>query len=917
MITRQRAFSGFILLCVLTILVTASYLRFDQSSTSSRSQLRDLNAVSRVVYYRVEHQAGPRFQLSGGEQSIRLITHLALQRSAAWPVHRYRPKLRYPYGLELRLLHPDGTTRWSKTVYVSSAVSKGHAKNGAWTQEAAFSETRTFVPTDARTTSIDLPSDLPVNSSLQVRLISSDSGFAMVRAYGLSTDSGPYPWLEKLAMSPSEKRDLVQGITYLDWDEIDEAQRKQRLQTKVTRLTAASDVSKRSKIVPLYISDYRVLPSPKVLTKNKVFMPPWTQTFAVQGPTRLKLTLQFNSKQLLERASTPHLLHMQRIDERGHRVSDVETFVPHEEVRAHQLVRFIEIPSGQHTLKLRWDPPKPGFGAAADLRSRRNKISVSHARDHGQTLSFSLQDTSFPNLDLRSDSWNQPEFSEGAELDPLRWRSTYYYLSPKTGPIDFLIPEAQETARMFKIRASDWDLAPHATANKNLAFAFLDAQRNKIDAGHEPIAQDFDRDRWVTVQGTLNGQDTPEPLRIGVGTEQNYSGIAPKGTRWIRLEASAAILVQVSARLPSQPNFALAAPKQDGRIKAKPRRWLPMRASQHAHFDQQGWVMSLKSTLRYPGSRIDQGLQWSSPKSWKPLSLIGRPALFRILEESPYQETDFGLQREGRVYASLEQLWRECHSCWVEIPPYRSHRVLDRRELADAPQALWMTELTSSSCAFEIDGQKSTFGCPVHRERMRMHALSGGSHLFRWQSDAYRDRLWLNRSSVPVRGQDLADGPTLYAERAVTRLQKRGQVYAVASSGTEEQYLNFRIYRPLKKTSAAPNEAPTPLPVEITLDSGTPPRHFGKLFPHFTPSRKQIWVPPSATPELIFLDAEQSGPFERFDFGFRIGQDIKSGQHQVRIRALGDETLWVRAFEQGRSIPASTSSISGQLDPPK
>lgn len=915
--SRDRLYAALLLSCVLALLGTASYLRFEPSNQQRRSQVRDLDAVSRVVYYRVQASAGPRFRLSGGEQSIRLITHLAVDRSAAWPVEQYRPQLRYPYALRFELLDPKGQRRWIKTVHISSAISKGEPQNGVWTHEAAFSETRTFVPTDARVTQIELEHDIEVNSSLQVRLISPESSFAMVRAYGLRPTHSHLDWMDTIAMSPAEKRELVQGITYLNWDEVDRAQQKERLSKKISRLTAASNVQSESKIVPLYLSDYRVLRSPQPLQDERAFLGLWNESYIVQGPTRLKLTLKFQNEQLVHAESRPHLLHIQRSDEQGNHVRDLAAFFPWKHAQTHQAEHFIDVPTGQHTLSLRWDPPEPGHGHSALLRSRRNQIRVSHARTQDKRLPYSLEDTQQAQLKLSVDRWNPSSLHDDHLLHPTQWRSSYYYVSQETGPLHFLIPTSQESARNFRIKASDWDHAPHQVAQKSLAFAFLDDKKNRINGGLVSISQSFDRNRYVTVQGTLKGSDAPSPLNIGLGSEEYFSGIAPKGTRWVEVSAQAPLLIQVSARVPrtSWPPRPDLIPGDSPQ--RAPRHWIPMLAAQHPHFDQKGWVMSVKTTPQPRSKGQDESLSEPRVKHWKTLIAKGRPSIQRVLEEDPYQETRFGIQSEHHLYASLGELWKECEHCWLEIPPYQTHRVLDQSDLASSPQALWFTDLQSSHCAFEIDGQKFEFACPVQRERHDLQDLAGGSHHFRWQSDALRDRLWLNRPSVSVHGSDLADGPTLYAERKLSRLGKDGQSYVVSFSDSQSKYLNFRVYRRLKASQTLQGAMREPLAVEIELDLAAPPRHSGRLYAHFTPSRVRRWIMPSATPEIVFLDSDQTGPFQRYEFGFLIGQDIKSGQHRVRIRAKSKQPLWVRAFEQGRATTPSSSSIYGQVKPLK
>lgn len=913
MFNRQRVLSAFILLCMFAILFGASYLRFVETNAPNATQVRDLDSVSRVVYYRVQNQAGPRFRLSGGEQAVRLITHLALERSAAWPVNQYRDSMRYPYGLEVSLLNPDGSLRWNRIIYLSSAVSKGEPKRGVWTKEAAFTETRTFVPTDARVTQIELPHDTPVNSSLEVRLRTPETSFAMVRAYGLRRDDNQINWLANMKMSPLEKREIVHGITYLSWDEVDNAQQDHRLATQVLRLTAASNVQSDSKIVPLYVSDYRVPRRPNIGTKETSFVPPWNQAFEVQGPTRLKLSLTFGHDQVLESEASPHLLYIQRNDEQGNTFMDVHPFQPWEHASSHRLDHFIEIPRGRHTLKLRWDPPDPGLGQSAVLRSRRNKILVSNAKTHTQELAYTLHDTKSSTLKLSSDSWVSPSIQSETPIPVSNWHSDYYYLSQDTGPIRFLIPGDQEIARIFKIQALDWDLAAHQNRTKSLSFAFLNQEDQRVDGGRSEISQSFDRDRWVTIQGTLKGVNEPQPLSIGVGTEQAFSGVAPKGARWIQLSASSPLLVRVSSRIPSTTSYSFRPIHANAPWQPKPRHWIPMLAAEHPKFDRKGWVIPVTSSPRDKKHHQDE--TGSSAKAWKGLLAEDQPAQHRILEETPYQSGSSGLQSDRRNYASLAQLWAECKNCWVELSPYRAYRVTDPWDLPNDPQALWLTTLKSSSCSIEIDGQTNSFLCPVIREKTAIEALCGGTHRFSWQSDSAFDRLWLNRSSTPVHGQGLTDGIAFYAERNITKLSASGQSYLVSKPQAGTKYLNFRIYRPLAKFSSSNGDLAKPLAVEIELDSGAPNRFSGQLFSHFTPSIKRTWLLPNATPELVFLDDDHAGPFERFEVGFFLGNDIKIGQHHVRIRAQSDKPLWVRAFEEGRDAPASSASVFGQLDP--
>lgn len=916
----RRIVIAIVFLCVIAIIASASYLRTQHANQVNTLQRRELGSVSRVVLYRVEHEAGPRFRLSGAETGIRIVSHVALDRSVAWPVEKYQSKHRYPYGLELIFRDASGKERWRKKVYISSAVSKGSAHNGVWTKEASFSESRTFVPTDARITQVELPEASQVDDSLEIRLIGTNQRFAMVRAYALSRKANHRRWLERYSMSPSEKQSLVQGITYLSWDEISRGQQDQRMSFEVTRLTAASKVQQGPKIVPLFVSSYRVPRTIETQTSTPELIAPWSANYVVQGPAHLELKVSLPETKSIALEPHNHILRISQIDGLGQKREDAIAF-DLETLQTKGLLSLpLEVAAGLHTIKVRWDPPRQPATLRAIVRPRGPGIRVHHAHRLDQGLPVRLETVEPVNLDRSGDRVQTPN----PEIPMAQaFASPMYYLDGQTPALRFPIPKGNLMARLFQLQVRDWDHKSAAPQSKILTYTFLDDNGHIIHRATSKEQSELDRDSWVRLHGDVIGDPQSQDLGIPLGQRTTLTGLAPKGSAWLQISARQPLLVKVSAKIPLalESYHRINSQAQWSDMSQRPRTWIPLLATDHETWSRNGWRVMVRTPHlpkipRQFNENADQGPKW-----WRPLNAQERPFRHRVLEEMLYQDKTQGLVSSDRSYTSHAALWEDCHQCWIEIPPFSSYRVVDTLDRRTDPQVLWIADtkrqrrsIQNLPCEIQIDEHRQARTCPAGKERRTETALSGGSHAFSWSSYEPQHRLWIDRWSIPSNGQFLDATVPIYMERRLEKLGTRGINYNFIKQGDKAQYLHFRIYRRRHESFAVASNAQHPTRFELRLDQGNPTRIQGGLFSQFTVALKEVIQAPSQASELIFLDADHSGSYERFDVKVFVGQDIAPGHHQVRLRPQQPGDYWVRAFERDPD-PETTSTRRSSVSP--
>lgn len=912
----KRLLPTMIFVSVVAIILAASFFRFKKAERGPSSRLRDLQSVSRIIYYRVEPEAGPRFRLAGAEKAVRIVSHLALDRGVAWPISRYRPEQRYDYGLQLVLRDPQGHQIWSKDVHLSSSVSKGEPTQGVWTQEAAFSETRTFVPTDPRITQVQLPADVAVDTSLEVRLLGANSSFAMVRAYGLSQRAAYLRWLDPYIMSPQDKQDMVNGITYLSWDEIQKEERDQRLSLDVSRLTAASSVRGSAKVIPLFVSPYRVTIRQTLQRSSPALLGPWRESFVVQGPAQLRFRLRLGSSQYLSQGQQAHRLHLTRTDAQGVTLTQSTSF----HVPASADTPWIDFPfsvePGLHTLKFRWEPPSNQEPVHALVNTRGQGIVVDHALTRDLGAAFRLEHQDPIGLHLGQDELRAPELHHPA-IAPERWTAPMYYLDKRTGSIRFPIPQGSSTARLFKIEQRDWDSFQYHAQPKTLHYRFLDFQGRPLLKGDHTGIYEFDPDSWIDKQGQVGRKVGAQELRVGVGQRSALMGVAPKGSAWLELSAPSPLLVRVRARLPEHWQPQSMPPKVSAQtpVVRRPRRWIPMLAHEHSRWALEGWNLRVHTTYRDEEEHAAPEPDALEPKWWSTIASLENATTQRVLEEQVYQDAPQGLVSSHAAYPSHEDLWDNCSNCWLEIPSHHQYRVVDRVSQRQDPQLLWINDKgpqreswMPGNCTVRVDEQERRVSCPAHRQRETLPELAGASHALSWRSDHPHTRLFVDRWSIPHDGQFLDNEVPIYLPRRLSALPEKGLTYAFTKTTSEPHYVHIRVYQGMDNEDHGP--AMNPVGFELSLDHGSPPRREGQLFSHFTPPQREILAAPSHVGELLFLDDNASGAYRRFDLKLFVGRDIAMGQHRVRVRAQQSGKFWIRVFARDMGPEQTSSRIS-------
>ena len=194
-----------------------------------------LATADRFLYYVVGERGGPRFELSGSERTLRLVSHAVLAPGLAFDPYR-----NIVYGLRVSVDLPGQP--WVRDVWVRSRQSKAGWDGRAWLEEAAFSTDPDLQVTDDRTVSVRLPEAVPAGALLEIRLLTRDGSpvrQGLVRVYQQLERPRSRAAQTLRSLSPGERGPLADRISYVPWDRLSPAEQEARLRFRDARMSAA------------------------------------------------------------------------------------------------------------------------------------------------------------------------------------------------------------------------------------------------------------------------------------------------------------------------------------------------------------------------------------------------------------------------------------------------------------------------------------------------------------------------------------------------------------------------------------------------------------------------------------------------------------------------------------------------------
>lgn len=325
--------------------------------------------AERVLVYRVDATAGPRFELDGKPAVLRLSTHLALPRGTP-----HDPARRVRYALVLELVE-GGRATWRRELAVESRQSKAEPSDGTWRHEAAFADDPDVQLTDERLLLARLPACAP-GARLTVTATVAEGEEVLMRAFvERARTDGELTRAEAL-LAPEERVALLSSSTWVPWALVPEAERRQRLARRGERLSAIGERDLDYRLRTIYVSSFRAREAPPVPGEVVELGPGRPAALLVTGPADVRLDA-------LDPDAGDLTIHVTRLDAGGAREE-------HLLVVGHGAPARIALPAGVASLTLEADvvrrlavtapaaaafPPRPGT-ATVRLAPARVAIGV-------------------------------------------------------------------------------------------------------------------------------------------------------------------------------------------------------------------------------------------------------------------------------------------------------------------------------------------------------------------------------------------------------------------------------------------------------------------------------------------------------------------------------------------------------------
>lgn len=830
-----------------------------QRSLSQRADSplqRKLQAAERIVHYRFDEASGPVFHLDGNETELRLVTHLVLE-----PGRVYAADRTYDYGLRLRIDGPDGRTIWRRDIHTATRQSKDQWVDGTWMRENAFGLEPGTEVTDDRVHLVTLPHDVPWGSRFHVLLEAPAAAHGLVRAYERAQDASIELAMAYFGPAHDEEERLIGRLTYLPWEVLTEEQRATRLELRWNRLSAVGEVGTDYTVDTIFYTGFRAppveLPPPPPVT----LVDDRATALTVFGPGQMTVWIH----------------------------AECPTRSPYDPVPEVEVVHVdaMGIVSGRHV--------DPCEGELFDVWMPEGPHTL-HVRGHA--LPETAVDAWYD--DHREPAPDMPGLELGRPLRPSITRSPRVRLDAGAAPALYSLvePEDLESA-MLELRAhlpvpprSD----PTAQQPATVRFSFSDVHGQVLEQGEwrvEPLPR-LEPYEWVVDASNAEHEQWMSPARVA-------RIIAPEGTRHLRLEADAEVIVSAFTYWPGAHETPRPHPPYD-EVMLVGTRW------RRIPFDYVRWYLVQPHNahvLQRHGQTVD----------------IHGP--IRLELPGADDDDDDGGRRAGGVeQAQTESL--PSVSPWVTLAPYTSHErrtVLERTEPGSrwARYARWRPgpatlavdddwgatlvyqvdhdpkEVLGRELVVTIDGHELRKTIASTRGAWKLPGLGPGTHALALGALPKGVRVYLDRPGLqPTRG------PTeVYRVITIHRLTGRTMGLWAHKTGDDRDYVNAIVYR------CGDFE---PSRIDVVVDRGMPRRRPGRVVDRVTMATRARVMPAHGAPaDLVFFDRPQGYCETLGRVPIPLGPDIAEGRHRLELRVDDGPGLWVRFFRRGTGEPDEAS----------
>lgn len=814
--------------------------------------------AERISYYLVTHTSGPKFQLSGDERVVKIVSHAVLEGNEP-----YDPRRTLGYGLRVRITRGDRVL-WQHDTSIDTRQSKAVQIEDTWLRENTFTTRRGMEMTDDRVLIVHLPEDTPALSMLEITLLGEPQN-ALIRVYERESRTAEERVHSVQALRESIAEAMVQRSTYAPWALMSEEDRHQRMSHRYLRMSAVGEPGVDFQTHSLFYSGFR-LPLEELTAEEGLWLhDSRAVALNVVGPTTLQIALHRPSQQELR-----------RMQEYGGRITSLDMAAPLPGNRA---------PDQGGTLRIRsiaeledppaWGLPLPALGASA-----------SHAIEVPAGL-HSLHFQTTASAPVRVEVMGPPSSQFGAipylahrdggrRLVPDERRFAVYETGPQRLPViaGIFVPE-DPRARIMRIDARV--IMPAASAGTGavsrglpaatLTLDFLDEEDQTIQVETHTVEAPFTPfERLDRVRGNDAGVADAVGIRV----------IAPEGAYKIRVTASNDVALRFYRYLASpvlyQPPYrTVELSRNRWRYAPRDRRnWFPSTPLNASVLSEEQQRSMLVAQVRLEPKQPRKKRSRKAHVDAVAVTPRGRPERHQILEPVPPESV-----------AAVVRTWPSGALTRLAAgTPTRFRFAAPSRSRID--YAVPEGQL-GKMVAVHVDGQPlARFRLTAARGYWNLPRIEHGAHEIELVTEASGGDFYLDRPPVVL---------------ATARLFRRRTVYALDAAPLEiavrkvpgkRVYVTMVTYAPASAKDAQ---------VRAVIGGGVPRRVPGETFGQLTLAERVVPLPEPRYPHTAVLAGvagKQAGQPRYFTIA--LGNDIVPGTHMIGFAGVGAPRMWARFF---------------------
>lgn len=814
-----------------------------------------LTGAERYLYYRMTAKAGPVFELTGGEPTIRLVTHAVVPGADA-----YDPARELEYGVRIELALGGGRT-WRRELWTRARQSKARRvadHGGMWLDENVFALDAPIELTDDRLLVVPLPDTVPPGARLQVTLLG-DLAEGYLRAYTPIVREDVAQRVRDLL--PAQRGRIAEQISYLPWDRLANGAELWSLRFAERRLSAEGKDGEDYHTRILYTTEFR-LRSTTLIERGQVITPEHALAINVVGPTTLSLAIGRPAAL----PATPGTLDLRWIGDGAPPPASQLPLPARDETTRHELA----VPAGVYTLALAASAAAavelagpPGASAAlgglanAPLVPDEQLVPAYLTGPTGAPVVFAIPGpTDLVGRVLRIDV----RVLAGEPMPEQAVRAVVQWPAAAGAPPPPALGDPAAAAALPAGRPIRGALALEA----------IDAQGRVIASSSAPIDSEVSAFESVRLFGKRVAP-VSEPISVRF--------VVPPGGRGVRLRSDQPAIVQAAAPIAvSPPADVLDAPYDA--VPVVDMVW------RYARYAERGWHPVRPHNLAELGA--DRAVVLAAQARLEPRVVPPAPEIAGValtpagrIEKQTVVERVLPADAAGFVAR-----WAEGH--YTRLAPGAPTPL----DLARAPGRASVSYAATGDEAAVVGARVRI---SVDGRRVDERVLSAARGSFDLPAGLTGRHAVAVDTSAPVRL--LVDRPPaagaraeLHALRSVYRVTDGERLRVVVSKrSAAAQNVNIVLYA---RAAASPAGAT----VRVVVDGGAPARVTGVALAKWTLADRVVPLPPADRPATLGFANAAGGVLYPRVLAIALGDDLPAGAHAIDVSMTGGGGAWARLF---------------------